>query len=84
VSDKTKRNYMEIVAEILELCTKPTSKTQVMYKTNLSYRGVQKFIKLLQKLELLRLGEDGKKYVTTEKGLEFIGKYEELGELLKS
>ena len=69
---------MEIMGEILELCMEPTVKTQVMYKMNLSYRGVQKFIKRLQKLGLLKLDEDGKKYVTTEKGLEFIGKYAKL------
>jgi predicted transcriptional regulator len=74
---------VEIIAEILELCRKPTAKTQIMYKTNMPYRGVQKFIKRLEKLELLKLGEDDKKYVTTEKGLEFIGKYDELEQLLK-
>jgi predicted transcriptional regulator len=74
---------VEIIAEILELCRKPTAKTQIMYKTNMPYSGVQKFIKRLEKLELLKLGEDDKKYVATEKGLEFIGKYDELEQLLK-
>ena len=70
------------MAEILELCMEPALKTQIMYKMNLSYTGMQKFITLLQKLELLKFGEDDKKYVTTEKGLGFIGKYEKLQELL--
>jgi predicted transcriptional regulator len=83
VSDKTKRNQVEIIAEILKLCRKPTAKTQIMHKINMSYRGVQKFIKQLLKLELLSL-ENDMKYVITEKGSEFIVKYEELEELLNS
>ena len=70
------------MAEILELCTEPTVKTQIMFKMNLSYTGLQKFISQLQKAELLKLSEGDKKFVTTEKGLEFIGKYEEIKELL--
>lgn len=84
MSDKTKRNQVEIIVAILELCRKPKVKTQVIYKTNMSFRGVQKFIKRLLELDLLRFGEADGKYVTTEKGLEFIWKYEELEELLKS
>jgi predicted transcriptional regulator len=84
VVDTTKRDHVEIIAEILELCTKPTVKTQIIYKLNLSYDKAQKCINQLLKLELLKLEEDHKKYVTTEKGLEFIGKYEKLQELLRS
>lgn len=51
---------------------------QVALDTLLSRRS-----KRLLKLDLLRFGEDNKKYVTTEKGLDFIGKYEELEGLLK-
>jgi len=78
-----RRDYVQIIAEILELCRKPTAKTQITHKTNTSYLGVQKFIERLQKLGLLRLGIDNKKYVTTEKGQKFIIKYAGLQELLK-
>ena len=80
---KAKRTQVGILAEILELCRKPTAKTRIMYKTNMSHPGVQKFIKQLQKLELLRLEGHAAKYVTTEKGLEFIKRYAALRDLLK-
>ena len=49
----------------------------------MSHSGVQKFIKQLQKLELLRFDDDAAKYATTEKGLEFIRRYAALQDLLK-
>ena len=80
---KAKRTQVDILAEILELCRKPTAKTRIMYKTNMSHPGAQKFIKQLQKLELLRFDGHAAKYVTTEKGLEFIKRYAALRGLLK-
>jgi predicted transcriptional regulator len=84
VSDfMAKRSQFEILAEVLELCRKPTTRTRIMYNTNMSYSGMQKFMKHLQKLELLKLADDAKKYVTTEKGLEFVRRYAGLHDLLK-
>ena len=79
---KTKRTPVEILAEILEICRKQTAKTQIMYKTNISFSGMQKSLKHLQKLGLLRLDDDAKKYLTTEKGFEFIRRYAALQDLL--
>ena len=80
---KTKRTPVEMLAEILELCQKPTAKTQIMRRTNLSYTALQRFMTDLQKHGLLMLGDGTKKYVTTEKGLEFIRRYRELQDLLR-
>ena len=80
---KTKRTQVELLEEILAICRKPTAKTRIMYRTNMSHSGVQKFIKQLQKLELLRFDGHAAKYVTTEKGLEFIRRYAALRGLLK-
>jgi len=73
VSDvKNKRSQFKMLAEVLELCRKPTAKTQIMHKTNISYSGMQIILRHLIKLELLRQEDDGAKYVTTEKGSEFV------------
>ena len=80
---KTKRTNIEMIAEILSLCRKPTAKTRIMYKTNMSYAAIQKFLTQLQKFGLLRLEDEAKKYVTTEKGHDFIKKYAAIQELLK-
>lgn len=80
---KVKRNPTEIYAEILELCRQPTAKTQIMHKTYLSHPALLSCLKELQRIELLRLTDDGRKYETTEKGFEYLKKYSGLQGLLK-
>jgi len=77
-----KRNGLEIMAEILNFCEKPQNKTKVMYKTNLSWRMLQKYISQLQSLGLLEVHHSLTKYATTQKGLKFVEKWKELAELL--
>jgi len=77
-----KRNGFEIMAEILNFCEKPQNKTKVMYRTNLSWRMLQKYLSQLQSLEFLEVHHSSVKYVTTQKGLEFVEKWRELAELL--
>jgi predicted transcriptional regulator len=80
---KAKRSQFKMLAEVLELCRKPTAKTQIMHKTNMSYSGMQKFLRHLIEMELVRQEDDGTKYVTMEKGREFVKRYTGLQDLLK-
>jgi predicted transcriptional regulator len=80
---KVKRDRTEIFAQILKLCAKPTVKTRIMYKTNLSYNVLLEILKQLQTLELLTLDKAIKKYVTTGKGQEYLAKWSAVQELLK-
>ncbi len=79
-----KRASTEILAEILQLCLVPTAKTRIMYQVNMSYPATLKYLKRLQKLQLLELDHDSKKYRTTEKDIEYLKEYLELQKLLKS
>jgi len=79
---KTRRAQTEIFAEILELCKQPTVKTRVIYKVNMSYTTSLRFLKYLQKSEMLKFDKNGKKFETTEKGFEYLKKYSELKKLL--
>jgi predicted transcriptional regulator len=79
----TKRTPIELFAEILDLCKQPTAKTQVMYKTNLSYPNVVKLLEHLQELQMLKLDKNSKKYETTEKGRVYVKKYYELEKILR-
>jgi len=81
---KTKRDRFEIFAAILELCKTPTLRTHIIYKTALSYNVTMNSLGYLIKLQMLRLGKNRKKYETTEKGLDYLNKYYELQEFLKS
>jgi len=77
-----KRNSLQIMAEILSLCEHPQTKTRVMYRTNLSWRMLQKYLYQLQSRGLLEVHHSLAKYTTTEKGLKFVKKWGELVELL--
>jgi predicted transcriptional regulator len=77
-----KRDRIEIMAEILGLCSKPQTKTQVMYGTNLSWKMLQHYLSQLQSLDLLEIDGKSAKYVTTKRGQEFVKKWRELNKLL--
>jgi predicted transcriptional regulator len=77
-----KRIGLEIMAEILILCKQPQTKTRVMYRTNLSWRMLQKYLSQLQSRELLEIHHSLTKYTTTRKGLKFVEKWRELVDLL--
>jgi predicted transcriptional regulator len=77
-----KRDRVEIMAEILGLCSKQQTKTQVMYGTNLSWKMLQHYLSQLQALNLLKFHKESTKYLTTQRGKEFVKKWKELQELL--
>ncbi len=81
---RTRRDKVDILAEMLELCRQPCAKKTVMYKTNVSYTLFRAYFKRLRTLKMLELGPNAKQYLTTEKGLEFLKRYSALRELLKS
>ena len=77
----TKRNNLEIIAEIINVCEQPQTKTRVMYRTNLSWQMLQKYLSQLVSRGLLEVHHSQARYVTTLKGLKFVKKWEELAEL---
>jgi len=79
-----KRNRLEIMAEILRLCSEPKTKTHVMYGTNLSWKMLQHYLSELQARELLEVRDNLTKYVISKKGVDFVEKWKELKELLRS
>ena len=77
-----KRDRIEIMAEILGLCSEPKTKTHVMYGTNLSWKMLQHYLSELQSRELLEKQSKSKRYVTTKRGLDFLEKWKDLKELI--
>jgi predicted transcriptional regulator len=69
------RSSFEIIAEILETAKDGAKKTRIMYACGLSFRFVQKYLDLLIETELLAMGSS---YMTTEKGMGFLRKYQKL------
>jgi predicted transcriptional regulator len=79
-----RRDKLYIIAEIMEIAKDGTLKTQIMYKANLSFAQLNEYVKLLIKINLLRKEVDSGRdvYRSTEKGLDFLQRHQEIMDLL--
>ena len=74
-SSSSKRNSIDIMADMLTVLVYPLSKSEVMSSANLSYEQCQKYIPVLGRLGLISKSiEDGVhvKFSITEKGREYL------------
>jgi predicted transcriptional regulator len=74
MAKKEKRTSFDIIADILTTASKPISKTEILFRANLSFKQAQKYLKMLEKMALLRCFDEGsgRRYVTTQKGAEYL------------
>ncbi len=81
-----RRDKLFIIAEILEIAREGTLKTQIMYRANLSFTQLNDYLGFMLKNNLLALiiRNDKHVYVATEKGMDFLQRYREITELLKT
>ena len=81
-----RRDRLYIIAEILEIAREGTLKTQVMYRANLSFTQLNDYLGFMLKISLLnKVSENGKEiYRATMKGMDFLQRYHEIVELLKT
>jgi predicted transcriptional regulator len=75
-----RRDRLDIIAQIMEIANQGTFKTQIMYKANLSFAQLNIYLKRLTSLNLLaKTDAEGREiYTTTEKGLDFLQRHQEL------
>ena len=73
-SEPRRRDKLVIMTEIIGIAIKGTSKTQIMYKANLSFSQLKRYLALLSNHRLLeKSAYEGKEiYKATPKGLEFM------------
>ncbi len=85
-STARRRDKLFIIAEILEIAKDGTLKTQIMYRANLSFTQLNDYLSLMLKINLLKKNEENDKeiYRATSKGIDFLGRYHEITELLKT
>ena len=76
------RSRTEIVSEILNSANGGATKSKIMYKAFLSYGQLKEYLSVLIENNLIEYLDGTQIYKTTEKGLYFLKKYEELQELL--
>ena len=65
-----RRDKDEVIAEILNICTKGVSKTHIVYQANLNFGTVDPYLKILIKNNLIEIYTDKHiRYRTTERGI---------------
>jgi predicted transcriptional regulator len=81
-----RRDRLYIIAEILEIAKEGTLKTQIMYGANLSFTQLNDYLEFTLKINLLEKTRRNEKkvYKTTEKGMDFLQRYREITQLLKT
>jgi predicted transcriptional regulator len=81
-----RRDKLFIIAEIIEIARDGSLKTQVMYRANLSFTQLNDYLRFMMRISLLEkvLENDKDYYQATDKGLDFLQRYREINELLKT
>jgi predicted transcriptional regulator len=79
-----RRDRLIIIAEIINIARKGSSKTQIMFKANLSFSQLNQYLSVLLKTALLeKIALNGKfVYLPTTKGLEFLRRQQLVVDLL--
>jgi predicted transcriptional regulator len=70
------RNRIEIIADILDIVKPGARKTQIMYKGNLSYKLLTRYLGEVVGAGLVCVGEKASIYRLTEKGEAFLRHFE--------
>jgi predicted transcriptional regulator len=75
------RGFFDIMAEMVVVCQNGARKTHIMYKANLSYEMLQRYMKILLETRLVEKSPVDGYYRTTPKGITFVKDYEDFKKL---
>jgi predicted transcriptional regulator len=79
-SFKERRGRLEIIADVLLVARRGAKKTQIVYKANLNFKMVEKYLPYLEGKGLIE--NTCREYTTTEKGKKYLRVYKEMEEQL--
>jgi predicted transcriptional regulator len=77
------RNRTEIVGDILKAATGGAVRTKIMYISFVSYTQLKEYLSVLIENNLIEYLDGTQTFKTTEKGLNLLKVYNEIGELLQ-
>jgi predicted transcriptional regulator len=77
------RSRTEIVCNILDAANGGANKTKIMYVAFLSYAQLKEYLSVLIENNLIECHDGTQTFKTTEKGLNYLKRYHEIGELLQ-
>ena len=69
------RRRLDIIADILDVVNGDARKTKIMYKANLSYAVMQKYLAQMIHSSLISYKAESRTYVLTNKGNRFLENY---------
>jgi predicted transcriptional regulator len=73
----TKRDKLAILIDMLEVCRAPAKKTHILYRANINFYQLTRYLDLLVTTAMIEQVESQSKvYRITEKGLQFIRMFE--------
>ena len=81
-----RRSNVQVIADILAEAMNGASKTRLVYKANLNFKVMERYLHFLNGRNMIQLSrdEDGKeRYFITQLGREFLLHYSQLEEMLK-
>ena len=79
----TNRTRTEIVCNILDAANGGATKTKIMYAAFLSYAQLKEYLSILIDNNLIEYSNRTQTFKTTEKGLNYLKMYREIGEFLQ-
>lgn len=80
---KNRRDKLDIYADILKAIGKNTKKTHVVYEANLNFKRCKEYLKEMRNEGLVEIRSNSPlAWCITEKGREFVKKYDEVRELI--
>ena len=71
------RRRLDIIADILEVVSLDAKKTQIMFKANLSYRVLIKYLSEILEASLITFEQERRCYTLTNKGHDFLNAYKD-------
>ncbi len=79
-----KRDKFAIMLNILNLARTPIKRTQILYRANINFYQLTRYLELLIKVGMIEEKDSPtRNYRTTEKGLEFIKMFEPKAEIIE-
>jgi predicted transcriptional regulator len=76
------RNRIDIIAQLLDAASSPTTKTKMMYKAMISYEQLKEYLVMLAENDLIVYDKPSGRFTTTDKGYQFMKRYEDLCKLI--
>ena len=77
------RNRIDIIAQLLDAASSPTTKTRMMYKAMLSNEQLKEYLFMLTQNDLIGYDKPSQRFTATDKGFQFLKTYEDLSKLIR-